>query len=90
MIVELAVALRQQQDQFRVALEQVEKIHHNGQSAEIQHDDAPLFALLDNDMVIMSKVVEMFKRYGYKQVHPWQDYIGKWEVRLFPFCFFCL
>jgi hypothetical protein len=32
--------------------------------------------------VILSKgkVVEMFQKYGYKQVHPWQDYIGKWQV----------
>lgn len=106
-IVELAVALRVQQDQFRVALEHVEQIHHqqtgpaensNHQAALSSHaqragrsddarrhvaqdDEPPKFALLDNDMGIMSKVAEMFKRYGYQQVHPWQDHIGKWEVK---------
>jgi hypothetical protein len=73
-IVELAVALRQQQDQFRVAIQHVENIHHQQEQRgpsqlmpslgtnELQgraspgesSEDPPLFALLDNDMHIMS------------------------------------
>ncbi len=85
---ELTVALREQQNEFRVALERVESIHHKKESAVAIDSDTPLFVLLDNDMTIMSKVKEMFEKYGYKQVHPWQDYIGKWDVRWGKFFFF--
>lgn len=46
----------------------------------VAEDHRPYFALLDNDDAIMSKVKEMFTNMGYRQLHPWQDYIGKWEV----------
>jgi tubulin monoglycylase TTLL15 len=43
-------------------------------------DEPPMYALLDNDDVLMSKVKYMFESAGYTQVHPWQDHIDKWIV----------